>query len=101
MKTITVVGLHKATDYNIVARKLPYKFAVIGMPHMRDAFAYLSDSYRDDLPRLKDCNSYHVFTSLRQAIEFIAAPYGHKGAEAASELAEKLECAGVLEVTPS
>lgn len=98
MKTITATFLFSQKTYNVLDRKLPTKFAVIGMPHMREAFAYLSDSYRDDLDRLEDCNSYRVFTSLKQALGFIKKPYGYKGCEAAEALAEQLVRGGVLEI---
>ena len=97
MKTITATFLFSQKTFNVVARKLPTKFAVIGMPHMREAFAYLSDSYREDLDRLEDCNSYRVFPSLKQVLEFIENSYGHKGCEAAEALAEQMVRWGVLE----
>ena len=98
MKTIISTGLYNEKKYNVLTRKLPYKFAVVGMPHQRPAFAYLSDTYRDDLDRLEDCNSYRVFPSLKQALNWVANNYGHQGCESGRALAEALERAGVLEV---
>lgn len=97
MKQITSTFLFSQKTFNVTASKLPTKYAVIGMPHQRDAFAYLSDSYRDDLIRLEDCNSYRVFPSLKQAIEFIENSYGHKGCEVAEALAKQMVRWGVLE----
>lgn len=97
MKTIKSIGLYNERIYNVVKKKLPCKYAVVGMPHQRPAFAYLSDSYRDDLARLEDCNSYRVFPSLKQALEWVENNYGHQGCESGRALTEALERAGVLE----
>ena len=85
------------TDYLFTQRKLPSKYAVIGMPHQMPAFAYLSDTYRDDLHRLEDCHAYRVFPSLKQAIAFLENPHGHKGYQAAHRLLERLIAWSVLE----
>ncbi len=97
MKTIKSIGLYNEKVYSVNERKLPYKFAVVGMPHQKPAFAYLSDSYRDDMGRLNDCNSYRVFPSLKQALDWVENNFGHQGCESGRALAEALERAGVIE----
>lgn len=97
MQTVTSVGLYNERTYHVVERKLPYKYAVVGMPHQKPAFSYLSDTYRDDLSRLEDCNSYRIFKSLKSALDWVENNYGHQGCESGRALAEALERAGVIE----
>lgn len=97
MKKVSATFLYSAKTFKVLDRKLPTKYAVVGMPHLMPAFAYLNDTYRDDLDRLNDCNSYRVFPSLKQALEFLQSPYGHKGTEAGEALADQLIRWGVIE----
>lgn len=94
MKTVNIFG----EGYRFIDRKLPFKYAVIGLPHQLPAFAYLNDTYRDDLDRLEDCHGYHAFSSLKQAIEFLEKPHGHQRYEAAARLLEQLISWNILEL---